>query len=434
MKTILRWAIGKTPAMNTLLVSVLAVGVMAVFALRREEFPRFELEIILVQVPYPGASPDEVESGICQKIEEAVRSIDGIKKVFSIAREGSGSVVIELHSDVPDVQKVLREVEAEVDRISTFPLLAEQPEIQQLTIRDPAIKVGVVASDGESPDWELQLRDVVEQVRDDLLLIPEISVANIQGQRDYQIDVEISETTLRKYGLTLQEVARRIGRENLELPGGKIRDRSQVFLLRAKHKRLWGREIAGIPLVTSPSGVVLTVGDLGAVRDHFVDTTSISRIDGKPGMAISVESAAREDLLAMTRAVHDYVRTTSLPYGYHFEIWDDRSINVQERLDLLKKNGLQGLVLVFFVLALFLDLRLSFWVALGIPVSVFGACAVLWQSDQTLNMLSMFSFLIALGIVVDDGIVVGENIYAHRQRGKDFVQAAVDGAAEVLPS
>jgi len=435
MKSILQWAIAKTPAMNTLLASVMAVGMMAIFALRREEFPRFELEIILVQVPYPGASPDDVESGICQKIEEAVRSIDGIKKVMSIAREGSGNVVIELNADVPDVQKVLNEVETEVDRISTFPRQAEQPEIQQLTIRDPAIKVGVVADRGDtSPGAELQLRDVVERTRDDLLLIPEISVANIQGERDYQIDVEISETTLRKYGLSLQEVANRIGQQNIELPGGKIRDRSQVLLLRAKHKRLWGREIAHIPLVTSPGGVVLTVGDLGAVRDHFVDTTSISRINGKPGMALSVEAAAGEDLLAMTRAVREYVRTASLPYGYHFEVWDDRSINVQERLDLLKRNGLQGLVLVFLVLALFLDLRLSFWVALGIPVSVFGACAVLWQFDQTLNMLSMFSFLIALGIVVDDGIVVGENIYAHRQRGKDFVQAAVDGAAEVLPS
>jgi len=434
MKSVIRWAIQNTPAMNAMVVSVVVVGLLATHFLRREDFPRFELEIILVQVPYPGASPDEVESGICQKIEEAVRPIDGIKKVTSVAKEGSGSVIVELNADVPDVQKVLDEVQSEVDRISTFPLLAEKPEIQQLTIRNPAIKVGVVANSSAMPDAQLQLRAVAEQVRDDLLLIPEISVANIQGERDYQIDVEISETTLRKYGLSLQEVARRLRRQNLELPGGKIRGTSQVLLLRAKNKRLHGAEIAQIPLVTNSHGVVLTVGDLGTVQDHFVDTTLISRINGQPGLAISVEAAASEDMLAMTHAVRDYVSSKKLPAGYHFEVWDDRSINVHDRLELLVRNGGQGLVLVFIVLALFLDLRLSFWVALGIPISVLGACAVLWQSGQTLNMLSMFSFLIALGIVVDDAIVIGENIYAHRQQDKDFVRAAVEGTAEVIPS
>jgi multidrug efflux pump subunit AcrB len=434
MKSIIRWAIQNTPAMNAMLVSVLAMGLLAAYSLRREDFPRFELEIILVQVPYPGASPDEVESGICQKIEEAVRSIDGIKKVTSVAKESSGSVIVELQSDVPDVQKVLGEVESEIDRISSFPLLAEEPEIQQLTIRNPAIKVGVVATASEMPDAQLQLRAVIEQVRDELLLIPEISVADIQGARDYQIDVEISETTLRKYGLTLQEVARRLRRQNLELPGGKIRGQSQVMLLRAKSKRLHGDEIARIPVVTNSRGVVLTVADLGAVQDHFVDSTSISRINGLPGLAISVEAAASEDMLAMTRAVREYVASKELPVGYHFEVWDDRSINVHDRLELLIRNGGQGLVLVFIVLALFLDLRLSFWVALGIPVSVLGACAVLWQCGATLNMLSMFSFLIALGIVVDDAIVIGENIFAHRQQGKDFLRAAVEGTVEVIPS
>ena len=434
MKSIVRWAIGNSPAMNMLMLSVLSVGLLSGFMLQREEFPRFELEIILVRVLYPGASPDEVESGICQKIEEKVRSIDGVKKVTSVAAEGTGSVVIEVKSDVPSVQKVLNEVESEINRIPSFPDLAEEPEIQQITMRNPAIKVGVVSISDDAPDAELQLREVVERVRDDLKLIPEINEVQIQGERDYQIDVEISETTLRKHGLSLQEVARRIRMQNLELPGGKIRDDAHVFLIRGKNKRLQGNEIAQIPLVTAPDGVVLTVGDLGTVRDEFVDTTSISRINGDLGMAIVVEVAAREDLLAMTDAGREYVATTQLPPGYRFEVWDDRSINVHERLDLLIRNGMQGLVLVFLVLALFLEFRLSFWVALGIPIAVLGACAMLWQFDQTLNMLSMFAFLIALGIVVDDAIVIGENIYAHREQGKDFVTAAVDGTAEVLPS
>lgn len=434
MRTIVEWAINNRPAMNTAMISVLIVGLLAAVTLRREEFPRFELEIILVQVPYPGASPDEVERGICQKIEESVRSIDGINKVTSVAGEGIGSVVIELHSDVPSVQKVRNEIESQIDRIPSFPDLAEEPDIQQLTIRNPAIKVGVVTAESEVADAEVELREIVEKVRDELLLIPEISVAQIVGERDYQIDVEISERNLRRYGLSLQDVATRIRRQNLELPGGKIRDRSQVFLLRGKDKRLRGSEIAKIPLISKPDGVVITIGDLGTVRDEFVDNTSISRINGQPGMAISIDAAAREDLLAMTAAVREYVATAELPHGFHFEVWDDTSISVFDRLDLLRKNGLQGLVLVFIVLALFLEIRLSFWVALGIPVSVLGACAVLWQFDQTMNMLSMFSFLIALGIVVDDAIVIGENIYAHREQGKEYFQAAVDGTVEVLPS
>ena len=434
MRSVIAWAIRQTPAMNTIMVVVLAVGLFATWRLRREEFPQFELETILVTVPYPGASPEEVETGICQKIEEAVRSVAGVKKVTSVALEGAGNVVLEIRTDVPSVQKVLNEVQSEIDRIPSFPDLAEEPEVQQVTFRNPAITVGIIAERSESTDAELKLREITERVRDDLLEIPQISVAEITGERNYQIDVEIPEQTLREYGLTLSDVARRIRMRNLELPGGNIRDRGETFLLRGKSKRIYGEEIKSIPLVTRRDGVVLTIADLGAVHDEFVDTTSISRINGKPGLAIAIKAAAKEDLLAMTQAVRDYVETQHLPVGYAFTIWGDSSVNVKDRLDLLKRNGLQGLILVYIVLALFLEFRLAFWVALGIPISILGACVVLWQFDQTLNMLSMFAFLIALGIVVDDAIVIGENIYAHREMGKPLVTAAVEGTLEVVPS
>ncbi|GAB5442475.1 MAG: efflux RND transporter permease subunit [Fuerstiella sp.] len=434
MKAAIAWAIRHSPAMNTIMIAILGVGLFAGWKLRREEFPAFELEIVLVAVPYPGASPEEVESGICQKIEEAVRSVDGVKKVTSVAGEGVGNVVIEVKSDVPSVQKVLNEIESEVDRIPSFPDLAEEPEIQQVTFRNTAITVGVVSEGSEAADAELRLRDIAEQVREDLLQIPQISVADIEGERSYQIDVEIPERTLREYGLSLTDVARRIRIRNLELPGGNIKDRGETYLLRGKSKRIIGEEIAQIPLITRNDGVVLTVDDLGDVKDEFVDTVSISRINGKPGLAISVKAAAREDLLSMVEAVKGYIAEKELPAGYSFTTWADSAVNVKDRLDLLKRNGAQGLLLVFIVLALFLEFRLAFWVALGIPISVLGACAVLWQFDQTLNMLSMFAFLIALGIVVDDAIVIGENIYAHREQGKSFLQAAIDGTVEVVPS
>lgn len=435
MRSIIAWSIRQTPAMNTIMVAILAVGVAAGFMLRREEFPQFDLEIILVGVPYPGASPEEVETGICQKIEEAVRSVEGIKKITSVAKEGSGSVVIEVNADVPSVQKVLSEVESEIDRIPSFPDLAEQPEVQQVTFRYPAITVGIVAKDGtEDEDLDLELREVTEHVRDNLLLIDEISVAEIVGERSYQIDVEIPEKTLRQYGLTLTDVAQRIRQRNLELPGGNIRSKGATLLLRGKGKRLRGEEIAKIPILTSPEGVVLTVDDLGTVQDEFVDSTSISRINGRPGLAITINAGKKEDLLAMADAVKEYVKDATPPPGYEYMIWGDTSVNVRDRLDLLRRNGLQGLVLVFIVLALFLEFRLAFWVSMGIPVSLLGACAVLLYFDQTLNMLSLFAFLIALGIVVDDAIVIGENIYAHREQGKPFVTAAIEGTLEVVPS
>ena len=225
MKSLIEWSIRNTPAMNTLMVSAIVVGALCLMQMRREVFPEFDLEIILVSVPYPGASPDEVEEGICQKIEEAVRSIEGIKYQTSIAQEGAGFVVLELEASVKDVQKVLNEVRSEVDRIPSFPLLAEERQVKQITMRQPVITVGVIGPDDSSPQAELRLRSVAEQVRDDLLQQPAVSQATLVGARDFQIDVEIPEQTLRKYGLTLKQVADIIRRENVELPGGTMRHR-----------------------------------------------------------------------------------------------------------------------------------------------------------------------------------------------------------------
>ena len=435
MKSLIQWAVRNTPAMNTLVVSVMVLGVMSLSMMRREVFPDFELEIILVSVPYPGASPDEVEEGICQKIEEAVRSIEGIKQVIAIAQEGAGHVVIELHADIDDVQRALNEVRSEVDRIPSFPALAEEREVKQITMRQPVINVGVLGPESTDTRSELQLRELAERVRDDLLQQPAVSQATIVGEREFQIDVEIPEATLRKYGLSLARVAEIIRRENVELPGGTMRTDAQEVLLRGKNKRTVGEQLLDVPLVTAPGGVVLTVGDLGTVRDEFDDTiTSISRINGRPGLAISVERTTSEDLLAMVEAVKSYVATANLPPGYELAIWGDQSVEVRNRLDMLTKNGIQGLILVFLLLAAFLELRLAFWVAAGIPIATLGACAILYFMGHTLNELTTFGFLMVLGMLVDDGIVVGENIYSHRQRGKNYLQAAIDGAYEVLPS
>ena len=422
--------------MNTLVIAVLLGGAACFAAMRREVFPEFDLEIVLVSVPYPGATPEEVEEGICQKIEESCRSVVGIKKLTSVAQEGMGYCIFELADNVKEVQKVLGEIRSEVERIPSMPDLAEDPKVEQVTLKTPAIKVGILAPklpDGEDVS-EGELRDVAEVVRDDLLALPAVSAANLLGAKDYEIDIELSESSLRKYGLSLQKVAGIVRRENLELPGGTIRSESGEILLRGKNKRYVGEEIAKLPLVTLPDGLVLTVGDLGTVRDEFADVAATNRINGRQGMVISIDRSSGEDLLAMVAAVKKYVADVKLPPGYELTVWADQSIDVQDRLDMLLSNGLQGLTIVFVMLALFLDLKIAFWVAMGIPFSMLGTGALMFGTDQTLNMLSMFAFLMAIGIVVDDAIVVSDNVDRHRRMGKSLERAAIDGTVEVIPS
>ena len=239
MRSIVSWTVRNMPAMNTLVISILLVGALSFASMRREVFPEFDLEIVLVTVPYPGATPEEVEEGICQKVEEACRSVTGIKKITSVAQEGMGFCVFELQDSVKDVQKTLGEIRSEVERIPSMPELAEDPKIEQVTLRTPAIKVGVLAPQDSpaSAAAEGELRDVAELVRDDMLALPAVSAANLLGAKDYEIDIEISEETLRKYGLSLQKVAEIVRRENLELPGGTIRSEGGEILLRGKNKR-----------------------------------------------------------------------------------------------------------------------------------------------------------------------------------------------------
>ncbi len=439
MRSLVRSSIANSSALNLCMIGVLIVGWYSMGAMHRESFPEFDLDRILITVPYPGAAPQEVEEGIGQKIEEAVRGIEGIKKITTVAQESACNVVLELFPDGRSPDRILDEVRSEIDRIPSFPLEAEDPQITLVTNRRPSIRVGVMGPQTMDPETmgveaELTLREVAERVRDDLLAIPEVTQVDYLAARDYQIDIEIPEDTLRSHGLTLQQAAEIIRRENRELPAGSIRSRSQEVLLRGNNRRTDGEELAELPLVTEPSGAVLTVGDLGRVRDEFTDSTAINVINGRPALALSVQRSTSQDLLAMIDAVKQYVKTADLPPGFELMTWSDESVEVRGRLNLLVRNGFQGLVIVFVLLLLFLDPKLAFWVALGIPFSLLAAGTYLYLTGQTLNQISMFAFVMALGIVVDDAIVVGENVFAHRQMGKSYLQAAVDGTVEVIPS
>ena len=465
MRSIVKWAIQNSPAMNTVLIASLIVGTISMIIMRREVFPAFALEIVLVSVAFPGSTPEEVEEGICQKIESAVGSVEGVKKMTSVANEGSGFVVLELHAYVEDVQKVLNEVRTEIQQIQSFlPPRAEDPEVKQIVFRAPAISVGVIGPelseisprDGPAAlQREIELRQLAEDVRQELLnlkAVPPknkirglfstlyqpkgmaITSAEIAGSRPYEIAVEVSEDTLREFGMSLSQFAQVIRQQNVNVPGGKMETANQELLLRGDNKREVGSGIERLPVVTRPNGDVVTVGEMATVIDGFEETTNVNLINGREGLVIQVAKTDEEDLFTVVETVKDYVAKRKVPQGYELKTWGDVSTDVVDRIELLGRNGLQGLILVFIVLAIFLDLRLAFWVAMGIPISILGAGFVLLAFGQTLNMLSMFAFLMALGIVVDDAIVVGENIYLKREEGLPYVQAAVAGTVEVLPS
>lgn len=459
MRGIIRWAIQNSPAMNTFVIALLMVGAVSLIVMRREVFPEFQLEIVLVSVPFPGASPEETEEGICQKIESRVSKVDGVKKVTSVASENAGSVIMELHGYVKDVQKVIDDIRSEIDQIR-FPPSTEQPEVRQIVFRASAISLGVIGPP-RSPDpeiaarQEVELRELTELVREEILALrpvkpesairapfaglfqpagPAISSCEIVAAKPFEIAIEISEDKLREFDLSLSRLAGIVRMQNIEMPGGKLQGVGEELLLRGKNKREIGSEIEKIPVLSRSNGNVVTVGEIARVVDGFAESTSEQLINGRPGLTLRISKTGEEDLFTVVETVKQYVAQRKMPEGYEILAWGDRSLDVRDRVELLTSNGIQGLVLVFICLALFLDLRLAFWVALGIPVSILGAGFVLLLFGQTLNMLTMFAFLMALGIVVDDGIVIGENIYEKRQNGMSPVQAAIEGATEVMPS
>ena len=450
--------------MNTLLIVSMIIGAASMVVMRREVFPNFALEIVLVSVPFPGATPEETEIGICQKIESAVANLDGVKKMTSVGMESFGYVILELNNNVGDVQKILNDVRSSIDQISTFPPNAEDPEVKQIIFRAPAISLGILAPErnqASTLDQQKELRDLAERVRSDLLeqravpssnpfrnLLsflyqpkgPAISSAEIVAAQPYEISVEVSEDNLRKYGLSLDQIAQIIRQQNADMPGGTMETERQKLILRSEKRKELGEEISRLPIMSNGgNGIPIAVGDVAEVIDGFAETSSVHTINGRDALVIRVSKTNEEDLFTIVEAVKAYVADAEksdafTEGGYQIRQWGDVSVDVRDRIEMLSANGIMGLVAVFVVLAIFLDLRLAFWVAMGIPASILAAGFILLMTGQTLNMLSMFAFLMALGIVVDDAIVIGENIYAKREKGFDFVNAAVYGTAEVLPA
>jgi multidrug efflux pump subunit AcrB len=427
MKRPIAWMAGNHVAANLLMMIFIVGGLVMAFAIKQEVFPEFDLDLVQINVAYPGAGPEEVEDGIILKIEENLSSLTGIKEIRSLAAEGFGRVTAEILPG-EDVDLVLQDIKAEVDRITTFPEEAEKPVITKVVNRREVISVVVY---GNAP--EKSIREQAETIREELLAMPEITQVDLRGVRPYEISIEIPEETLRKYGLTLNSVADRIRRASVDLPGGLIKSKGGITLLRTKGKRYTGREYADITIIENPDGTDIKLGDIATIKDAFRETDQYSRFDGLPAAMISVFRVGKQKPLDISRIVREYVteKEKTLPDSLSIATWNDFSEIYRSRMNLLLKNAFLGLILIFIVLGLFLQIRLALWVMLGIPVSFLGALFMMPALDVSINMLSLFAFILALGIVVDDAIVVGENIFTHRGMNKPYLQAAIEGCIEV---
>ena len=417
------WMAGRSVTANLLMLVLLIGGLVMGQNISKDVFPDFELDLVSISLIYPGASPEEVERGTILAVEEAIQDIEGIKEITSTAREGSGTVTVEI-IEGEDVSEIAQEIKNSVDRISSFPDDAEDPRV---TVPSRKRYVVSLALYGDQP--EAVLREMAEMVRDRLLMDPEISQVELSGIREYEISIEIPQNVLRTYGLTLNEVATIVRRASVEVPGGAIRTEGGDVLVRVTERRDVGKEFAKVPVISTPEGTELLLEDIGVIRDDFEESDRFATFNGKPAVMLEVYRIGEQTPVSVSDAVHRQMDEINyiLPEGLTLVSRNDRSEIYKQRLNLMLRNGFLGLGLVFILLAVFLETRLAFWVSLGIPISFLGCLLLLPLLGVTFNMVSMFAFIVTLGIVVDDAIIVGENVYSHRQQGLPWLEAAITG-------
>lgn len=427
MKQLLAAFARNTVFANIFLAMILLAGLLAAVSMIREFFPEFSLDMITVSVSYPGADPEEVEEGISRKIEEAIEGVEGVKQYTTISSENVGTANIEV-KETYDVDEVLERVRSEINAISTFPVDAEEPVISEVTLKDAVVLLYLSGEMGER-----RLKEWAEAVKDDLQQIPAISQVGVFGTRNYEIAIEISEERLREYGLTFDAVTRAVRESNLNLAGGTLRTRGEEIRVRTLGRKYTGKEIADIVVLARPNGEIITLDRIARIVDGFTEDPIEARINGSRSAMVIVYKTKEEDSIAISEAVERFVAEARLRYpeGANLQVLYDNTDMLRARINLLVKNGIIGLSVVFLLLWMFLNARLSFWVGMGIPISIAGALAILWGIGGTINMISLFGFIMVLGIVVDDAIVVGEAIFYHRKQGKPPLRAAVDGVQEV---
>lgn len=421
------WMAQNPVAANLVMVFLLIGGWVMGSRVKQEVFPETELDMVSISVPYPGASPAEVEQGIILAVEEAVRGIDGVKRVVATAAEGRGYVTTELEVDA-NKQKALADIKSAVDRITSLPKEAERPIVSLLTNRSEVLSVVVYGHQDLGV-----LRNLAEQARDQFLTDPRITQVDLAGAPPREISIEVPREQLRIHGLTLDAIAQKVTQTSLQMPGGGVKTATGEVLVRTNERREDERGFSDIPVVTGPAGTEIRLGEIAQVHKEFAETDESASFDGMPAIMIRVFRIGEQKPLEVAAAVREQSERVQnfLPAGVKISQWRDMSEIYAQRVDLLMRNAYMGLALVMICLGLFLELRVAFWVTMGIPISFMGALMLMPALGVSVNMITLFAFIIVLGMVVDDAIVVGENIFERTQRGESYLEAAIAGTKDV---
>jgi multidrug efflux pump subunit AcrB len=424
---IIAWFAHNSVAANLLMLCLLAGGLVTAFTITKEIQPKIETNYVTVNVPYRGATPRDVEQGVLIRIEEAIEDLEGIREVVSTGREGSGSVRIEVAPEY-DVLEVLDEIKGRVDAISTFPAETERPIYQRNTFTQEVIWVSVF---GEVD--ERTLKEAARDIRDEITALPSVTRAELVGVRPYEISIEVREETLRAYDLTLGEVASAIRASSLDLPGGRIETAGGDVLVRTVGQAYVGRDFEDIVIRSNPDGSRVLVRDIATIDDGFVEGDRYAKHNGRQATAIRVQSVGEQNALAVSEEVRNYIdrKQAELPDQLGIDWWADISYYLEGRLQMMGKNLVAGALLVFLILALFLRFKLAFWVMVGLLIAFLGTLWLLPAVGVTINMISLFGFLVVLGIVVDDAIVMGESAYTEIRNHGHSVDNVVNGVYKV---
>ncbi len=427
MKGAIAWFAANPVAANLLLILIVMGGAVTIPGIRREVLPEISVDAISISIEYQGAAPAEVESAICIRVEEQLQGVDGVKRVTSTAREGIGITVAELSLHA-DTRRVLDDVKARIDAIDTFPAETEKPEVRHITIAERVIEAAVHGDTDEK-----SLAKIGRRLRDEIAALPGVTRVDIKNAPDYEISIELSETALQRHGLTFDSVAAAIRKSSVDLPGGSIKTAAGEVLLRTKGQAYLAADFARIPILIRPDGTRLLLGDVAGVIDGFAEVDYSARFNGQPAVVIRTFRIGQQNALEIARLVDEYAtdQNRRLPQGVRITTWYNRTKLLSSRLDTLLDNGRTGFVFVLIVLALFLRLRVAFWIIFGLPLCFLGTLWLMPTFGVSINSNSMFAFILVLGILVDDAIVVGENIFTHQKRGGWTVQAAIEGAQEV---
>lgn len=412
-------------AANLLMIILIGGGIWTMFNIQKEVFPQFQLDYVEVNVVYPGAAPAEVEQGILLPVEEAIRGIQGIKEITSTANEGSGNILIELVAGT-DRMQAFQDIDQGVRRIQTFPDDIERPQVNLQARQRDVMEIAIY---GESDIWTLRI--LAERLRNRLLGDPQITQVEIGNVPDYVTHIEIPRHNLRQYNLTLGQVADIVAQSSEDVPAGAVETHSGEILLRMKERKQWAKEFGDITIVSSPSGARVSLQDIATIKDGFEETGFHGQFNQSPSVDLSIYRIGDQSPLDIEETVLEIMEDFQLPPGVQFRIDSNSAEDYRERLSLLTENGIMAIVIVLIILALFLEYRLAFWVMMGMAISFIGGIIFLPLFGLSINMISMFGFLVVLGIVVDDAIVVGENIHEYRQKGLSAIDAAIAGTKDV---